>query len=206
MQKSKYIDDLEMSTMIFSLQGEVPWVYNIIRLLAPAFIAKCDTALQNVINAGLSATSRAKKASLGRHNIINGLIEASRAEGATLRDSSLGAQASALILAGSGTTAVTLTYAVWAILTHSTVRKRLEDEMRDLPDDYDDTALEKLPFLNAVITETLRLYGSAPGALPRVLPSKGFEIRDMYIPPGTVMTTQAYTMHRDPAIFPDPER
>lgn len=191
--------------MIFGLQGEVPWLYKVMRIAAPAFTRKCDAALQNVINYGLSAVSRAKKASLSRHNIIKGLIDASRAEGTTMTDFSLGSQASALIVAGSGTTAVSLTYAVWAILGHPEVRRKLEQEVKQLPDDYDDTALEKLPYLNAVITETLRLYGSAPGALPRTTPAKGIEVNGIYIPPGVTLTTQSYTMHRDPAIFEDPE-
>jgi cytochrome P450 len=133
------------------------------------------------------------------------MIDASRAEGTNMTDFSLGSQASALIVAGSGTTAVTLTYAVWAILRHAEVRQKLEQEVQQLPDDYDDTALEKLPYLNAVITETLRLYGSAPGALPRTTPSKGIDVKGMYIPPGVTLTTQSYTMHRDPTIFEDPE-
>ncbi|KIW93880.1 uncharacterized protein Z519_05195 [Cladophialophora bantiana CBS 173.52] len=205
-QKSSYIDDLELASMIFGLVGEVPWLYKMMRIAAPAFTRKCDTALQNVVTYGLSAASRARgKVSLSRHNIIKGLIDASRAEGATMTDFSLGSQASALIVAGSGTTAVTLTYAVWAILQHPDVRQKLEQEVSQLPDDYNDTALEKLPYLNAVITETLRLYGSAPGALPRTTPAKGIEVNGLYIPPGVTLTTQSYTMHRDPAVFNDPE-
>ena len=191
--------------MIFGMQGEVPWLYRLMRLTTPGFTRKCDAALQNVIDYGLSAASRAKKASLSRHNIIKGLLDASENEGTTLTDFSLGSQASALIVAGSGTTAVTLTYAVWAILRHPAVRQKLEEEVKHLPDNYDDTALEKLPYLEAVITETLRLYGSAPGALPRTTPAKGIEVNDMYIPPGITLTTQSYTMHRDPSIFEDPE-
>ncbi|OQV00210.1 hypothetical protein CLAIMM_05738 [Cladophialophora immunda] len=215
-QKSSYIDDLELSSMVFGLQGEVPWLYKMMRIAAPTFTRKCDTALQNVVDYGLAAASRAKRASssLLRQNIIKGMIDMSRAEEGTtattttpttMTDFSLGSQASALIVAGSGTTAVTLTYAVWAVLSHPDVRGRLEEEVEQLPDDYDDTALEKLSYLDAVITETLRLYGSAPGALPRTTPAKGIEINGLNIPPGVTLTTQSYTMHRDPAIFEDPE-
>ena len=175
------------------------------RIVAPKFLRLCDESLQNVVNYGLSAANKAKKATLHRHNAISALIEASHEDGTTLTDFSLGSQASALIVAGSGTTAVTLTYAVWAVLLRPAVRAKLEDEVLSLPSDYDDIILEKLPYLNAVVTETLRLYGSAPGALPRTTPSKGIQIGDLYIPPGATLTTQSYTMHRDPLIFPDPE-
>jgi len=122
-----------------------------------------------------------------------------------LTDFSLGSQASALIVAGSGTTAATLTYAIWAILLHPAVRSKLEKEVSSLPENYDDGVLEKLPYLKAVIIETLRLYGSAPGALPRTTPANGLQIKGLYIPPAVTLTTQSYTMHRDPSIFPDPE-
>ncbi|KIX09299.1 uncharacterized protein Z518_00378 [Rhinocladiella mackenziei CBS 650.93] len=185
LEADNYIDDLESSAMIFGLQGEVPWLYKIMCIAAPAFTRKCDTTLQNVVNYGLSAASRAKKASLSGHNIIKGLIDASRAEGTTTTDFILGSQASALILAG---------YTAKAGTRGETAAGH-----------YDDTALEKLPYLNAVITETLRLYGSVPGALPRTTPAKGIEVNGMYITPGVTLTTQSYTMHRDPAIFDDPE-
>lgn len=175
------------------------------RLVVPGFIRECDKSLHNVINYGLSAATKAKTKPLQKYNVISGMIDASHAEGTSLTDFSLGSQASALILAGSGTTAATLTYAAWAILSHPAVRSKLEREVSGLPKDYDDTVLERLPYLKAVITESLRLYGSAPGGLPRVTPAKGIQIKDMYIPPGVTLTTQSYSMHRDPLIFSDPE-
>ena len=205
MQKTQYIDDLERVTKVFGLRGEVPMLYNLVRLVAPNFIRECDKSLQTVISYGTSAATRAKKTTIQKYNVISGMIDASHAEGTSLTDFSLGSQASALIVAGSGTTAVTLTYAVWAILSHPAVRSKLEEEVSSLPENYNDTVLEKLPYLKAVITETLRLYGSAPGGLPRTTPAKGIEINGLYIPPGVTLTTQSYTMHRDPSIFPDPD-
>jgi cytochrome P450 len=64
--------------------------------------------------------------------------------------------------------------------------------------------LENAPLLNSVIEETLRLYGAAPGALPRVVPSQGIIISGHQLPGGTEVSTQAYTLHRDPRIFQEP--
>jgi cytochrome P450 len=191
--------------MSWALQGETPWLYCLMRVINPSFTRRCDLASDNVVSYGLSAVRKARDAKISKYNIISGLIDASRSEGTNLTDFSLGSQASALIVAGSGTTAVTLTYAVWAILTHHTVRVKLEDELARIPEDYDDVLLEKLPYLNAVIMETLRLYGSAPGALPRITPAQGISVRDFFIPGGVTLTTQSYTMHRDQSIFSDPE-
>ena len=134
------------------------------------------------------------------------MIALSRQEDSSLTDSAIGAQASALIVAGSGTTAVSLTYAIWAILSHPDVGTKLEEEVSRIPADYDDTVLESLPYLKAVITEVLRLYGSAPGSLPRVVPPRGLHVGGHFVPAGVTVTTQSYTMHRDPEIFPCPEK
>ncbi|KAF7197679.1 Cytochrome P450 monooxygenase, partial [Pseudocercospora fuligena] len=119
-----------------------------------------------------------------------------------LRDVEL--EASALFVAGTDTTAVSLSYVIYAVLARPDLRRRLEAEVAELPDNFQDADLEKLPLLHAVIEETLRLYGAAPGMLPRVVPAGGFDMGDYYIPQGTTVTTHAYSIHRDPAIFPDP--
>jgi cytochrome P450 len=113
-------------------------------------------------------------------------------------------EASDLIIAGTDTTAVTLTYLVWAVLSQPHLQKDLEEEVAKVAEDYGDPDLEELPLLNAVVEETLRLYGAAPAGLPRSVPSGGVTIVDQVIPAGTTVTTQAYTYHRDPALFPRP--
>lgn len=48
---------------------------------------------------------------------------------------------------------------------------------------YSDAQLEKLPYLNCVIDEALRLYGAAPGSLPRSAPKGGFTLPSGYFIP-----------------------
>lgn len=206
MQKTSYINDLENVIQAWALRGEEPFLYHTMRLVTPKVMRGFDASLKNVVDYGTSTATRAKEKKIKRENVISGMISASQDEGTTLTDSALGAQASALIVAGSGTTAVTLTYAVWAILSHADVRSKLEEEVSSIPEDYNDTLLEKLPYLKAVILEALRLYGAAPGSLPRTTPENGIHVNGYFVPAGVTMTTQAYTMHRDPDIFPDPEK
>lgn len=192
--------------MGMALQGETPWLYQLLKLLSPGTYAGVDQSLTNVIGKANSAVQKAKQGKLNRQNILSGMIEYSRSEGTVVDDFGLGSQASALIIAGSGTTSTTLTYATWILLTYPDVRRKLEDEVIKLPSTFDDTMLEKLPYLDAFLTEVLRLYGSAPGALPRTTPSQGIRIGNHFVPPAVTLTTQAYTVHRDPSIFKDPER
>ena len=132
------------------------------------------------------------------------VAEADGQEKTNLTESMVQSEAGNLIVAGSDTTAVTLTYLVWAVLKHCQLQEQLEEELAGLSDELTFEELKNAPILNSVIEETLRLYGAAPGALPRTVPKQGLRINGYHIPGGVVVSTQAYTSHRDASIFPDP--
>lgn len=127
-------------------------------------------------------------------------------EKATITDKDVQDEAGNLIVAGSDTTAITLTYLVWAVLKQPALQSRLEEEVTQLSADLTLAELEDAQLMNSIIEETLRLYGAAPGALPRTVPEQGWTISGYQIPPGTEVSTQAYTLHRDPRVFQDPHR
>lgn len=107
-------------------------------------------------------------------------------------------------VAGTDTTAVTMTYLVWCVFSRPELREKIEAEVAALSDDYTDSDLLNLPWLNAIISETLRLYGPISSALPRVAPPDGAALGGVSIPGGTLISTQSYTIHRDPDLFPKP--
>jgi cytochrome P450 len=142
------------------------------------------------------------KASRGNTNIFaNMMAEAEKGE--KLDDLDVQVEAQSLIVAGTDTTSITLTYLLWAVLSEPELQRQLEDEVKRLPDHFRDSDAEKLELLNAIIEETLRLYGAAPGGLPRTVPPGGCTMKDIFIPAGSIVTTQAYTYHRDASLFPD---
>ncbi|KAI3532263.1 cytochrome P450 [Colletotrichum filicis] len=95
-------------------------------------------------------------------------------------------------------------------IEYSLTPEKLQSEATNLivagDDEITDAVLEKLPLLNAVIEETLRVYGAVAGNLPRSVPPGGVTLGGFFIPGGIVVETQAYTLHRNPNVFPDPER
>lgn len=110
------------------------------------------------------------------------------------------------ITAGTDTTAVTLTYLVWAVCRDKGIQETLVRELQSLPEHLTHADIRQLPYLNCVIDEALRCYGAAPGALPRDVPAAGANLAGHHIPAGVVVSTQAYSVHRDPKIFLDPDR
>ncbi|KAF4306229.1 cytochrome P450 [Botryosphaeria dothidea] len=115
-------------------------------------------------------------------------------------------EAGNLILAGSDTTAFSLTYITWSVLAHPDVQAKLEEEVAALHDGFTDADLELLPFLTAVINETLRIWGASSGSLPRTVPRGGAELTGHFVPEGYTVSTQSWTLHRDERFWPDPEK
>ncbi|KAF8886937.1 cytochrome P450 [Infundibulicybe gibba] len=122
------------------------------------------------------------------------------------------------MIAGSDTTSTTLSYFFWELSRRPDVMKKLQTELDDaMPDTGiipDISVLQDLPYLSSFIKEGLRLYTAAPSLLERVVPSStsktgsSNEIYDLMgyaLPPGTIVSTQAWSMHRDPSLFPSPD-
>ncbi len=160
-----------------------------------------------ILEYGKKAIAAARGQEGGRTNLFaNMLAEVDEKDGSSLTDSDIQWEAMGLIIAGSDTTAITLTYLIWAVLKRPDLQKRLEAEISAMEGLVTDAQLEKLPLLNATVDETLRLYGAAPGSLPRTVPFGGARLDGLFLPGGTTVSTQAFTLHRDPSIFEDPER
>lgn len=69
----------------------------------------------------------------------------------------------------------------------------------------DFVVLEKLPILDGVCREALRIHAPIPSYLERVIAENGLQIEGYNIPKGTVTGMQAYTNHRDPHVYPQPD-
>lgn len=80
------------------------------------------------------------------------------------------------------TIALALTYLVWAIMVSPEPQRKLEEEVANLTHDFDNVETENLPLLNAVIMESLRLYSSIPGGLPRAGPKECATLGDYHSP------------------------
>ncbi|KAK8199628.1 cytochrome P450 monooxygenase [Phyllosticta capitalensis] len=123
-----------------------------------------------------------------------------------LTDADINREAGNFIVAGSDTTAVTLTYLTWAILRRPSLHRSLVREVSSLSEPFSDAVIEaSCPFLNASITEALRLYGAAPGSLPRTHPTSPTTLAGFTVPAGVTVSTQAWSLHRDASAYPNPE-
>ena len=66
------------------------------------------------------------------------------------------------------------------------------------------SGLASLDYLNAIVSEGLRLHGAVQSHLDRVVPTGGLDVGGYHLPAGTIVYAQAYTHHRDSAVFVGP--
>ncbi|KAJ5146150.1 uncharacterized protein N7515_000714 [Penicillium bovifimosum] len=109
--------------------------------------------------------------------------------------------------AGHDTMSASLEYLTRQISLSPDVQAKLREELcvehGGTFETYAD--LDKFPYLHAVVMEGLRLVYTINFYQPRVVPKGGCTIEDIYLPEGTIVGSQAYLVHRQPDIFPDPE-
>ncbi|CAH0038772.1 unnamed protein product [Clonostachys solani] len=122
---------------------------------------------------------------------------------AELRDN-----ASTLIIAGSETTATTLSGVTYLLGKHPDVLHKLAQEVRTSFQHEDEITIrgvQKLDYMLAVLNEALRMYPPVPGALPRKMNPDGGFISGHWVPGGTVIGIHHYAFYRNPNYYQLPD-
>lgn len=133
------------------------------------------------------------------------------------------------IVAGNETTGIALTYLMYELSIHPQIQDQLRSELLTLSpsllsdpsrthpqeqssnDNAEDhplpssQSIDSLSLLHAIIMETLRLHPPIPGPQPRITSSKPTTLANSPpLPAGVRVSSQAYTLHRNPHVFPSP--
>ena len=104
---------------------------------------------------------------------------------------------SLLVLAGSGSPAGTCSAAIWYSLKNPSVLQKLEEEIRGRFSKFEDITVSsaiEMPYLHAVLEESLRMHTSEPVALPRQINRPGMQVCGRFVPEG-VSVIQRYSGH-----------
>ena len=93
-------------------------------------------------------------------------------------------------VAGSETTSVALRMALCALLTTPSAYRKLQDEIdafyaENSGDVISYAEVKKLPYLQAVLRESLRLWPPPAGLFSKQVPESGDTVHGYYLPPGT---------------------
>lgn len=119
------------------------------------------------------------------------------------------------MIAGSDTTAISLRAIFYNLVQNPDKLAKLHDELDEVAKNrgasnrdeflsWND--VRELPYLSAVINESLRTHPATGLPLERIVPSSGFNIDETILPAGTNVGCNAWVLHLDEKIWgPKPE-
>ncbi|MDQ6693885.1 MAG: cytochrome P450, partial [Chloroflexota bacterium] len=139
-------------------------------------------------------------------DVVSMLVAARDEEGGGLTVPQIRDQLLTLFIAGHETSANALSWAFYLLAQHPVVTAKLLDELDgvlhgEAPSPAD---LERLPYLEQVVKEVLRLYPPAPSANRVAL--EEFEWKGYTIDKGDLISYVPFVSHRMSSQFPDPLR
>jgi len=174
------------------------WVPTRNRVEVKRAVADIDTVLYDLIRKGRAAGGH------GDH-LLARLIEARDEDGHTMDDEQLRDEAVTLFVAGHETTALTLSYALFAIARDRSIQARLHEELETVLAGRPATAEDvgRLPWTSAIVSESLRLYPPA-WAIGRQA-TEAVRLGDYTLPAGDQVMMSPWLLHRDPRWFDAPK-
>jgi cytochrome P450 family 135 len=129
-----------------------------------------------------------------RDDILSLLMAARHEDGSPMSDEEMRDELLTLLVAGHETTATSLAWALERLVRHPEKLERLREEVEAGSDDY----------LTATIQETLRLR-PVISIVARHL-TEPVEIGGYELPAGVTVTPCVYLVHRNPEVYPEPDR
>ncbi|KAI1435577.1 cytochrome P450 [Xylaria sp. CBS 124048] len=152
-------------------------------------------------NARLKARAEAMSGEKGREGVgpdlMQRLLEASKDFPQVLDGPGITSMLTSTISGAGDTTASTVVAVVFYLLKNPEVLAKLEAELShagvsEIPSHAE---VGKLPYLNAVIKETMRIFSVIAFPLERLVPAGGAEIAGMYFPEGTTVGCLPAAVH-----------
>ncbi|MFF5157909.1 cytochrome P450 [Streptomyces sp. NPDC000348] len=139
-------------------------------------------------------------------DLLTLLINARSDEDTPLTDEELRDQVLVFLLAGSDTTATSLTFTMYLLARHQDVQDSVRDEVRSVLGGRRPTPadLDEVPTVERVLKEAMRLYPAAPVLIRRAVRST--VVDGHAIPAGAYVYVSPWVTHRHPSYWPDPQR
>ncbi|KRY28372.1 Cytochrome P450 3A12 [Trichinella spiralis] len=139
----------------------------------------------------------------------NELMENNERKGTPLTDDAIVANAMVFLLAGYETSSTAMGFAAWLLAKHPEVQEKLRQEVNvkfndiQIGQEYD--VIHDMPYMNAVMQETLRLYPPLVLLVVRTC-IKECTINEIPFVPGVQVLFPTYSIHHDETIWPEPDR
>ncbi|OQE11748.1 hypothetical protein PENVUL_c002G08830 [Penicillium vulpinum] len=159
--------------------------------------------VEEMLRQGIQASTKTGK---GAFSILSKAIDPET--GLPLRMKELAGESATLIVAGTDTTSTALAACLFYLSHHPSALERATCEVRSVFESPDligmGTQMHQCVFLRACIEESMRLSPSAASSLWREVTDTGADVDGQYLPPGVDVGTCIYSIHHNPAYYPQP--
>ncbi|KAJ2557204.1 hypothetical protein GGH95_005210, partial [Coemansia sp. RSA 1836] len=204
----------------------LPWLK-----LVPSLLGRRLATLTRLMDFGWQAITQRRKEQTDMVDLLQLMIDPSSSGGSNgvggkqrvvMSDAQIVSETILHLIAGVDTTSAGLTWTMALLLHNPQVMQQLVSEIRkEFPPppptssssssssssahiSFEDCR-QRLPYLSAVIHESLRVLSPAPGMLPRLAPAGGLRLGGVFLPPGTWICCAIGAVHMNPKAFTDPE-
>ncbi|KAI9654954.1 MAG: hypothetical protein M1821_005707 [Bathelium mastoideum] len=193
-----------------SIIGQAPWTHKF--LLGNRFIHKLLPFIETSNEVQNFAVKMINKRINGeqseaRRDMLARLLEVSEKDDAKLSFTEIIALTTTNLIAGSDSTAIGLRAILYFLCRNPNVYNKLQKEIDDAfdagrlssPVRYADSS--KLEYLNAVVTEALRVHAATGFVLEREVPAGGMTVAGKFIPAGTIVGINSWVMHANQQVY-----
>ncbi|KAL3424016.1 cytochrome P450 [Phlyctema vagabunda] len=198
------------------LAGHFPWILTVLQAIPESLLAVLNPDMIPVFQFHGEIEAQILKIMSGENDsyknvthktVFNELLQSLPAKEVSVE--LLKHEAASITGAGIDTTKTTLSLATYHILANPPIYKRLREELTAAIPDLSVTSptlpeLEQLPYLSAIIQESLRLAFGISQRLQRINPHSPIQYKGYTIPPNVPFSMTSYIQHRDTQIFPNP--
>ncbi|KAJ2503057.1 hypothetical protein IWW47_002927, partial [Coemansia sp. RSA 2052] len=202
----------------------LPWLK-----LVPSLLGRRLATLTRLMDFGWQAITQRRKEQTDMVDLLQLMIDPSSSGGSNgvggkqrvvMSDAQIVSETILHLIAGVDTTSAGLTWTMALLLHNPQVMQQLVSEIRkEFPPPTSSSSSsssssahisfedcrQRLPYLSAVIHESLRVLSPAPGMLPRLAPAGGLRLGGVFLPPGTWICCAIGAVHMNPKAFTDPE-
>ena len=140
----------------------------------------------------------------GTGTVLDRLLAARDDDGHPMDDEQLRDEMLTFFVAGHETSSLALSYSLWLLATHPRVRSCVREELdRVTNGELRAEHVRELPYLDAVVRESLRLY--PPVWVVGRQATEELVVGDVRVPAGTMILLPQWLVQRDPRWWDEPE-
>ena len=136
-------------------------------------------------------------------DILSMLLEAEYDDGSRMDELEVRDQLLSILSAGHETTAIAMAWTLYWLHRHPEKLNRLLEDISEQAPTGDPEALTQIPYLDAVVNESLRIHPVLPDLARKLC--QDAELMGCKLKAGTAVGAVAFLTHRDPDIYEEPD-